>query len=168
MDRDVAEMIADQAAECGIGIVASLPDNWLAEVIRRFERDSRFRHVPVNREESAVGLCAGAFMGGVGSMALMGASGLLTVVYAITKINYTYEIPVFFAITLRGAPGDRHKHHFSNGLYLLPVMDAIALPYRIIERRDEIRHVRTMYEHSRTFSRPSVAIFTGELLRGDG
>ena len=161
-------MIADQAAECGIGIVASLPDNWLAEVIRRFERDSRFRHVPVNREESAVGLCAGAFMGGVGSMALMGASGLLTVVYAITKINYTYEIPVFFAITLRGAPGDRHKHHFSNGLYLLPVMDAIALPYRIIERRDEIRHVRTMYEHSRTFSRPSVAIFTGELLRGDG
>ena len=34
-----------------------------------------FTHIPVNREESALGLCSGAFMGGTGSVALMGASG---------------------------------------------------------------------------------------------
>lgn len=163
---EIARMITDEAAASGIELVASLPDNWLAEVIREIDEDDRFRHVPVNREESAVGLCAGAFMGGTGSMALMGASGLMTLVYAITKINYTYEIPVFFAITLRGAPGDRHKHHVSNGLYLLPVIEAINLPYTIIDSREKIGDLGKMYTHSRTFSRPSVAIFTGELLRG--
>ena len=47
----------------------------------------------------------------------------------MTKINYTYEIPLFLMATLRGAVGDHHKHHISNGLYLLPVLDAINMPY---------------------------------------
>ena len=96
--ENIAALIIEQVAECGIELVASLPDNWLAEVIRGFEADDRFRHVPVNREESAIGLCSGTFFGGKGSLALMGASGLMTVVYAITKINYTYEVPVLILI----------------------------------------------------------------------
>ena len=103
--EDIARCVADQAADCGVELVASLPDNWMAEVIRTFERDDRFRHVPVNREESAVGLCSGAFLSGTGSLAVMGASGLMTLIYAITKINYTYEIPMTILATLRGAPG---------------------------------------------------------------
>ncbi|MFT5488176.1 MAG: sulfopyruvate decarboxylase subunit alpha, partial [Alphaproteobacteria bacterium] len=83
--REVAKRVIEQAADCGIELVASLPDNWVAEVIREFDHDERFRHVPVNREESAVGLCSGAFFSGTGSMAVMGASGLMTLIYAITK-----------------------------------------------------------------------------------
>ena len=58
---------------------------------RRVRSRPAFTHIPVNREEWAVGLCAGAYMGAMGSAALMGASGFMTVIYAITKINYTYE-----------------------------------------------------------------------------
>ena len=166
--QKVAELVIEQAAACGIELVASLPDNWLVDVIRGFERDERFRHVPVNREESAIGLCSGAYFGGKGSLALMGASGLMTVVYAITKINFTYEVPLLILITLRGAPGDHHKHHVSNGLYLLPVMEAISLPYMIIDSRDKIPDIKRAYDHSRTISRPVVAIMTRDVLRGDG
>ncbi len=48
----------------------------------------------------------------------MGASGLMTCIYAITKINYTYMVPLLILITMRGRIGDRAKHHVSNGLYL--------------------------------------------------
>lgn len=166
--QKVAELVIEQAAACGIELVASLPDNWLVDVIRGFERDERFRHVPVNREESAIGLCSGTYFGGKGSLALMGASGLMTVVYAITKINFTYEVPLLILITLRGAPGDHHKHHVSNGLYLLPVMDAISLPYMIIDSRDKIPDIKRAYDHSRIISRPVVAIMTRDVLRGEG
>ena len=108
------------------------------DVINTIEQDDRFIHVPVNREESAIGLCSGAYMGAMGSAALMGASGFMTVIYALTKINYTYEIPLFLMATLRGAVGDHHKHHVSNGLYLLPVLDAISMPYQIIDKPEEI------------------------------
>ncbi len=166
--QKVAQLVIEQVAACGIELVASLPDNWLADVIGGIESDKRFRHVPVNREESAIGLCSGAFFGGKGSLALMGASGLMTVVYALTKINFTYEVPLLILITLRGAPGDHHKHHVSNGLYLLPVMDAISLPYMIIDRRDKIPDIKRAYEHSRTINRPVVAIMTRDVLRGEG
>lgn len=166
--QKVAQLVIDQVAACGIELVASLPDNWLADIIAGIESDQRFRHVSVNREESAIGLCSGTFFGGKGSLALMGASGLMTVVYAITKINFTYEVPLLILITLRGAPGDHHKHHVSNGLYLLPVMDAISLPYMIIDTRDKIPDIKRAYEHSRTISRPVVAIMTRDVLRGEG
>jgi sulfopyruvate decarboxylase TPP-binding subunit len=161
----VAQRIADQLAGCGVRLVASLPDNWLTPLIDTVAGDSRFTHVAVNREESAVGLCSGATMGGLGSAAIMGASGFMTVIYAITKINYSYEIPLFMLITLRGAFGDHHKHHVSNGLYLRPVMDAINLPYTIIDRAEGIPQISRAYRHSRTYVRPVVVALTRDLLR---
>ena len=100
---ETAKRIADELAECGVKLVASLPDNWISGLITHIEGDERFQHVPVNREESAIGLCAGAYMGGLGSAALMGASGFMTCIYAITKINYSYEVPLLLVMTLRGS-----------------------------------------------------------------
>jgi sulfopyruvate decarboxylase subunit alpha len=162
-----AKRIADELASCGVRLVASLPDNWLMDVISTIDEDSRFYHVPVNREESAIGLCSGAYMGGMGSVALMGASGLMTVIYALTKINYSYEIPLLLLATLRGVVGDHHKHHISNGLYLLPVLDAIRMPYGIIDSADDIGRVSRCYKHTRTFSRPMVVLFSRDLLLGN-
>ena len=163
---DIAGRIADELASCGVKLVASLPDNWLMNVIKTVDHDDRFVHVPVNREESAIGLCSGAYMGAMGSAALMGASGFMTVIYAITKINYTYEIPLFLMLTLRGAGGDHHKHHISNGLYLRPVLDAIDMPYLVIDDPEDIKQISRSYQHTRTFSRPMAVLFTRDLLRG--
>ncbi len=163
--KDVARRIADELASCGVKLVASLPDNWIHELIVSLDADERFNHVMVNREESAIGLCSGAYMGGMGSAALMGASGFMTCIYAITKINYSYEIPLLLLITLRGAMGDHHKHHASNGLYLKPVLEAIDLPYTVIDRTEEIGAISRAYHHSRTVSRPAVVAMTRGLLR---
>ncbi|MEO7241893.1 MAG: hypothetical protein ABIW85_03200 [Variovorax sp.] len=162
---ETARRVADELASCDVKLVASLPDNWLIDVIKTIDKDSRFRHVPVNREESAIGLCAGAFMGGQGSVAVMGASGLMTCIYAITKINYSYEIPLLLLTTLRGAFGDHHKHHISNGLYLQPMLQALAMPYTIIDKAEDLVEIGRAYRHSRTFARPTVVALTRDLLR---
>jgi sulfopyruvate decarboxylase subunit alpha len=163
---EAAKRITDELAACDVKLVASLPDNWLMGLISAIDQDRRFTHVPVNREESAIGLCSGAYMGALGSAALMGASGFMTVIYAITKINYTYEIPLLLLLTLRGAVGDHHKHHVSNGLYLRPVLEAIDMPYRIIEEAGDIASISRCYRHTRTFSRPMAVLLTRDLLRG--
>ncbi len=163
----VARQIVDATAECGISLVASLPDGWITQLITQYAGDTRFRHVSVNREESAIGLCSGAFMSGVGAFALMGASGFLTCIYALTKINYTYQIPILIGITLRGRPGDGAKFHQSNGLYLEPVIAAIDMPFIPIERNADISAIITAYKHSRVMSRPVVVGFTRDVLRGD-
>lgn len=162
------EQIVEEVAKSGIKLVASLPDTWIADLIKAFDQDQRFTHVPVNREESAIGLCSGSFFSGVGSMALMGASGFMTCVYALTKINYTYQIPLLLLITLRGSMGDRAKYHVSNGLYLLPLMESISMPYTIIDSPKKISDISRAYDHSRVISRPVVVAMTRSVLRGDG
>ena len=124
--RDIARRIADELAGAGVRMVASLPDNWITEVITKIDGDlasATCRSIA----KSPPSDCAQApTWAAMGSAALMGASGLMTVIYAITKINYSYEIPLLMLITLRGAFGDHHKHHISNGLYLQPVLEAIS------------------------------------------
>jgi len=55
----VAKRIADVAAECGISLVASLPDGWITTLITQFANDARFRHVAVNARNPRSG-CARA------------------------------------------------------------------------------------------------------------
>jgi sulfopyruvate decarboxylase TPP-binding subunit len=164
---EIAGQIVEAAHGCGITLVASLPDGWIADLIERFAGDPRFTHVPVNREESAIGLCSGAFFAGTGALALMGGSGLMTCVYALTKINYTYMVPLVIFATMRGRIGDDAKFHVSNGLYLEPVMRALDLPYTVIDRRDRLDEIGRAYRHSRVISRPVVVGFTREALRGE-
>jgi sulfopyruvate decarboxylase TPP-binding subunit len=164
---EATRRIVEQLAIAGIKLVASLPDDWVSDLIDTIDKDERFRLVPVNREESAVGLCSGAFFGGIPSLALMGASGLMTLIYAITKINYTYHIPLFVFTTLRGAIGDPRSRHLSNGLYLEPVMQAISMPYLIIDKSELLERIPEAFQHSRVMNHPTVVAFTEPVLRGE-
>ena len=163
----ITRRIVEELVGASVRFAASLPDTWIADLIRSLDADERFTHVPVNREEATVALCAGAYMGGMGAVALMGTSGFMTLIYAITKINFTYEIPVFFLVTQRGGFGDGAPHHVSNGLYFLKVLEAINLPYVIIDKPDDLKLISKVYKQSRIFMRPTVAILTKDLLRGE-
>lgn len=162
---EITKRIIDELVKCNIKIVASLPDGWIANLIGAVERDERFVHVPVNREEAAVAMCCGAFFAGMNGLALMGASGLVTCMYVITKIGYTYQIPSLIFTTLRGALGDPQHHHLSNGLYLRRMMEAISLPYTIVDTPEKISDVSRAWKQARTMSRPSVVAFTRDVLR---
>jgi sulfopyruvate decarboxylase alpha subunit len=165
--QEATSLIVEQIAQAGIKLVASLPDDWIAPLIFAIDKDDRFKHVPVNREESAIGLCSGAYFGGVPALALMGASGLTTCIYAITKINYSFHIPLFLFATLRGVIGDPRPHHISNGLYLTKMLDSISLPYLVVEEQKTISRIPDAFKHCVAMNRPEVVIFSEAVLRGE-
>ena len=43
-----AARIADQLAACGVRLIASLPDNWVMDLIKTIDGDERFVHVPAD------------------------------------------------------------------------------------------------------------------------
>ena len=159
------DLILDELASANVKLVASLPDDWVSGVIKAADRDERFIHVPVNREESAIGLCSGAFFGGTRAVAVMGASGLMTCIYAITKVNYQYGIPIVVFTTLRGNMEDLRYHQVANGMYLLPLMDTLNMPLISIDSREKISQIPTAFEHSRVINRCVVVAFNRSVLR---
>ena len=91
----------------------------------------------------------------------------MTCVYAITKINYTYEIPMLFMISLRGEIGDSAKYQVSNGLYLSPMMQSINLTYTIVDAREKLPAIRSALRHTAVINRPVVVGLTRDVLRGE-
>ena len=79
----VNDVIMDAMIENNVGFVTTVPCKQLAGVIEKIEQSDKMIHVPSNREDEGMGLCAGAFMGGRRSFALRVATRalLLSFVY---------------------------------------------------------------------------------------
>ena len=60
----VNDVIMDAMIENNVGFVTTVPCKQLAGVIEKIEQSGKMIHVPSNREDEGMGLCAGAFMGG--------------------------------------------------------------------------------------------------------
>jgi hypothetical protein len=56
--HDIGWKIANELATCGVKLIASLPDNWLMDVIDTVKRDERFRHMARADTDSSWSPCA--------------------------------------------------------------------------------------------------------------
>ena len=60
----VNDVIMDALTANDVGFVTTVPCKQLAGVIEKIDQLDEMIHVPSNREDEGMGLCAGAFMGG--------------------------------------------------------------------------------------------------------
>jgi len=162
---DVTARLHEQLTKCGIRIVASLPDDWIAPLIQRIAADNRIRHVPVAREAEAVAICSGAFFGGVRSVALMGATGLLTCTGELATLNLLHQIRVFLMVSQRGSIDDHRIYQEVQGRRTIPLLESYDFPYHVIERAEEISSIPDAYETCRMQKRPFVLFLTRRLVK---
>ena len=108
---DVNERIHAQLVKAGVKLAASLPDDWVNNLITRVERGNEIRHVRVGREAETIAVCAGAFFGGVRSVAIFGNTGLLTCTGEMATLCLRHMIPVFCIVSGRGSIDDHKVAH---------------------------------------------------------
>ena len=136
---DVTTRIHGELTRCGIKLAASLPDDWVAPLIQRIAADNQIRHVRVAREAEAVAICSGAFFGGVRSVALMGATGLLTCTGELATLNLRHQIPVFLIVSQRGSIDDHRIYQEVQGRRTIPLLQSYDFPYHVVDRPEEVR-----------------------------
>lgn len=67
----VNDKIVGDLVNNGIEFVTTVPCKQLAGVIAKINETKEIMHVPSNKEDEGMGLCAGAFMGGKRSAIIM-------------------------------------------------------------------------------------------------
>lgn len=159
-----SKRIPDLLHAAGVDLVASLPDTWVVNLIDQIKLDDRFTHVHVPREEAAIGIASGAFLAGRSAAAVMGTSGFVASIYAITKINFTYEVGFPIVMNLRGAVGDKATHHVGNGLLMLPLFQTLGIPFEVLKTNEDLERIPDLVHHARLMKRP-VAICLDKALR---
>ena len=83
-----------------------------------------------NREDAALGLAAGAYLGGKQPVVIMQSSGLGVSMNALASLHLIYRMPVLLIITWRGYRGVDAPEHVIWGPALTAALECIAVPYQ--------------------------------------
>jgi sulfopyruvate decarboxylase subunit alpha len=130
-------------------------------MIQAVAADDRFTHVRVAREAEAVGICAGAFFGGVNSIAIMGMAGVLAIVHELATLNLMHDIPLLIVTSLRGQPEEEPHtvYQVVQGQVGVPVMQALGIYHHTVDRFADL-DIQKLVKHSRITKRPAVVSMT--------
>ena len=103
MKADLAHRTVAGLKEAGINFVSYIPETRLSEILPLMKADEAFTLVPVASEAEAVGIAAGASLGGKGAAVYMEGTGLFVSTYNLLTIGERYGVPMLLLIAYVGA-----------------------------------------------------------------
>ncbi|ADM36254.1 hypothetical protein MOD48_07170 [Bacillus spizizenii] len=89
--------------------------------------------IPSIREDSALGVASGMYLGGRKCVMLMQNSGLGYCLNVLTSFNFIYDIPILLLISWRGAYGNDAVEHDIIGEKLTDLLDSVDIPYKELD-----------------------------------
>jgi sulfopyruvate decarboxylase subunit alpha len=140
-DASPAALIVEHLKRAGIGIVASLPDQWLKGLIERCAADPAIRHVSVAREDEGVGIAAGAFLGGAKAALVCQNSAVLLAVNALGGMAFHHQVPFLVIAAHRGGHDDNQYYQMYKGRLTEPVLAVMGLPYHVVDRPEDLGRI---------------------------
>jgi phosphonopyruvate decarboxylase len=115
----------------GFDFYTGVPCSLIEDLIAVLER-GRQSYVAAVREDSAIGVAAGAWLGGRRPVVLMQNSGLGTSLNALASLSLMYEIPALLIVTWRGFGGKDAPEHILMGEISPPLLDLLRIPHRVL------------------------------------
>ena len=135
------EIVRETLKRNEVRLVTYVPDRVLTPLIRHLHEDPYFTTFVTTREEEAVGIVTGAWMGGMRGIVLMQTSGFGTLPNAIASLALPYQIPLLMIISERGTLGEFNLGQVLVCRTMRPVLDSLGIETHTITRLDELEFV---------------------------
>jgi phosphonopyruvate decarboxylase len=119
-------------AEQGYDFFTGVPCSLLQGVIRRFDNEPRWGYISAVREDCALGVGAGAQLGGKKPAVFLQNSGLGVCLNALASLHILYEIPLLMVTSWRGKDGKDAPEHILMGEITPSYFDQVKLPWRVL------------------------------------
>jgi sulfopyruvate decarboxylase alpha subunit len=135
------EIVRDVLKRHDVSLVTYVPDNVLRPLIEATHADPFFMAFACTREEEALGINAGAWMGGRRAILLMQTSGFATLPNVIASLAVPFSIPVLMMVSERGTLGEFNIGQALVARTMRPVLDALAVEHHTMTRLDEVEFI---------------------------
>jgi len=156
-----SQHLLDQLEAHGFDFFTGVPCSLFEGVTRLLDADPRYGYVSAVREDAALGIAAGAYLGGRQPVVLMQNSGLGVCTNAIVSLHQIYDIPALLIVSWRGRDGSDAPEHRIMGEIMEPYLDLLRIPFACCEAaaidRDVAHLTRRMHE-----TRKPVALLVGK------
>src|SRR6201992_1286068 len=135
------EVVLQTLKRNDIRLVPYVPDRVLTALIKNIHADPFFTSFPTAREEEAVGIVSGAWMGGMRGAVLMQTSGFATLANALASLVVPSQIPALLFVSERGTLGEFNLGQAMVLKTMRPVLDALGIETHTITRHDELAFI---------------------------
>jgi len=116
----------------GFDFFTGVPCSLVEALIAVLEQRAEPPWLPAVREDVAVGLAAGAYLGGRRPVVIMQNSGLGTGGNALTSLSLMYGLPALLIVTWRGFAGKDAPEHLLTGQITPNLLALLGIPFRIL------------------------------------
>jgi sulfopyruvate decarboxylase alpha subunit len=149
-----------------VRLVTYVPDRVLTTLIKNIHADPFFTAFPTAREEEAVGIVSGAWMGGLRGAVLMQTSGFATLANVLASLAIPYQIPLIMFVSERGTLGEFNYGQSLVCRTMRPVLDALAVEHHTVTRLDEFEFIVDRSIKQAITTQAPVALILSPLLTG--
>jgi sulfopyruvate decarboxylase alpha subunit len=124
-----------------VRLVGYVPDNVLTPLIKGVTADNYFMSVNATREDEAIGMVAGAWMGGMRGVVMMQTSGFALIANALASLVVPYQIPTIMVVSERGTMGEFNIGQVLVARTMRPTLDALAVTHHTLSDPATMRFV---------------------------
>ncbi len=150
--------------DIGVDFFTGVPDSILGGIIAQLME--RRLYTPAVREDEAVAMAAGAYMGGKIPAVLMQNSGLGTSLNTLISLNYIYQQPCILIVSWRGQGGKDAPEHLVMGEVMEPFLDIMKIPHRILTEKTAVEDLRWLAETFMKQRIPVALLITKGVVKG--
>jgi sulfopyruvate decarboxylase subunit alpha len=155
----------DVLEQHGFNFFTGVPCSLFDGVTRILDAEPRYGYVSAVREDSALGLAAGAYLGGRQPVVLMQNSGLGVSVNALMSLHQIYDIPALLVVSWRGESGKDAPEHLLMGAVMEPFLALLQMPYALFDPATFDRDLESLTRTMRDTSLPVALIVRKGLLQ---
>jgi sulfopyruvate decarboxylase alpha subunit len=124
-----------------VKLVTYVPDRVFTPLITSLHADPDFTTFACTREEEAIGINTGAWMGGLRAAVLMQTSGFGTIANALASLAVPSQIPLIMFVSERGVLGEFNLGQALVCRTMRPVLDSLSVVTHTITRIDELEFI---------------------------
>ena len=160
------EIVLQPLKRNDIRLVPYVPDRVLTPLIKSLHADPFFNVFATAREEEAVGIVSGAWMGGMRGAMLMQTSGFATLANVLASLVVPSQIPLIMFVSERGTLGEFNWGQTLVCRTMRPVLDSLAMEHHTCTRLDEFEFIADRSIKQAVATQASVALILSPLLTG--
>ena len=160
-DKIVGDLVANK-----VEFITTVPCKQLAGVIDKINQTPSIHHVPANKEDEGMGLCAGAFMGGKRSAIIMQNTAIgVTINTLVTLIQY-YHFPLPMIISYRGELGEPVACQVEMAVHTKALLAQLNLPTYHFHKSDDVNELDAILKHTYMAKKPTAILTDASFWKG--
>ena len=163
----IGEKLVNDLIAANVEFVTTVPCKQLAEIIVKIEQCPKIRHIPSNKEDEGMGLCAGAYLGGKRSCIIMQNTAIGVTINSLVTLIQFYNFPLPMLISYRGEVGEKVACQVEMAIHTKGLLQQLGIQTYHLHKQKDADELPDILNHTFMSRKPTAILTDSNFWRGN-